>query len=545
MWTKHHDFRNCVDTSWQYPIHGRGMFKFQQKLYRLKAALKTWNFEVFGNIFQNIEKAEQTAKNCEKQYDDDPSYENIIAMNKAITELTFALLVEECYWKQKAACRWLTERHNGAILTKPEEIKESIVDYFKQVFTAEEEEEVSFHLCIGFQISYQRRIFNAFAVSPHSKKLSLWSSIGAQTARLTPMASHPTSIRAAGILLQKIYWKQLWISFMEPLHLRISQRLRLSSFPKLRIRKLERTLDRSAYELVHCLGVNGSRNNTIFKLDMAKAYDRLNWNFLYRMLSRIGFTVQWIAKIRMLTENCWFNILINGEGVGFFKSTRGLRQGDPLSPTLFVLTAESLSRGLDSLFKQHTRLNFLTRGSLTVSHLAFADDVIIFSKGKRKELKMLMDFLWHYEAISGQRINKDKSSFTVDKRTSNLRIQCIQQVTGFRLKHLPITYLGAPLFKGNKKGVLFDDLVQKIKNRISGWEKALLSHGGRLQLIKSVLSVMPTYLLQTLKPPKFITERIERIFNKFFWGSFGNQKRMIWSSWESVCYPTEEGGLDV
>ncbi|KAL0356478.1 UNVERIFIED_CONTAM: putative ribonuclease H protein [Sesamum radiatum] len=276
-----------------------------------------------------------------------------------------------------------------------------------------------------------------------------------------------------------------------------------------------------AQELTHCLGKNCSTNNMIIKLDMAKAYDRLNWGFLYRILEKLGFHQNWISMVRKLIENCWFSILINGEGTGFFKSTRGLRQGDPYL-LLFLLLL----------------LNTYREGWI-ISSLS------TLNSGTRTELKKLMEFLRHYEAISGQRINKDKSSFTVDKRTSNLRIQCIQQVTGFHLKHLPITYLGAPLFKGNKKGVLFDDLVQKIKNRISGWEKALLSHGGRLQLIKSVLTAMPTYLLQTLKPPKYITERIERLFNKFFWGSFGEQKKMIWSSWESVCFPTEEGGFGV
>ncbi|KAK4384649.1 hypothetical protein Sango_3040000 [Sesamum angolense] len=109
----------------------------------------------------------------------------------------------------------------------------------------------------------------------------------------------------------------------------------------------------------------------------------------------------------------------------------------------------------------------------------------------------------------------------------------------------PHHLLGSPLFKGNKKGVLFDELVQKIKNKNLGVGESTVISWGRLQLIKSVLSAMPTYLLQTLKRLKYITERIERIFNKFFWGSFGNQKRMIWSSWEVVCYPTEEGGFGV
>ncbi|KAL2228324.1 UNVERIFIED_CONTAM: putative mitochondrial protein [Sesamum indicum] len=292
-----------------------------------------------------------------------------------------------------------------------------------------------------------------------------------------------------------------------------------------------------AEELCHCLGKNGSLNNTIFKLDMEKAYDRVNWTFLYHMLGRVGFPTHWINMIMKLIDNCWFNNLINGEGVGFFKSTRGLRQGDPLSPTLFVITAECLSRGLDWLFQRQPRMNFFARSNKNISHLAFADDIIIFSKDTCKDLKTLMEFLRHYELISSQRINKKKSSFTVDEKTSNMRIRCIQQVIGFKLKYLPITYLGAPLFKGNKKGVLFDELIQKIRNKITGWEKTLLSHGGRLQLIKSILSVMPTYLLQVLKPPKYVMEHIKRIFNKFLRGNTSDLRKLNWSSWEVV--PTD------
>ncbi|KAL0412317.1 UNVERIFIED_CONTAM: hypothetical protein Slati_3821400 [Sesamum latifolium] len=109
MWTKHHAFKQCVLTSWQFPINGKGMFKLQQKLYRLKAALKNWNWEVFGNIFQNIKEAEQRSKAAEERYDNDPSDTNLIAMNKATAELTLALSMEECYWRQKSACKWLSE----------------------------------------------------------------------------------------------------------------------------------------------------------------------------------------------------------------------------------------------------------------------------------------------------------------------------------------------------------------------------------------------------------------------------------------------------
>ncbi|KAL0292122.1 UNVERIFIED_CONTAM: putative ribonuclease H protein [Sesamum radiatum] len=230
---------------------------------------------------------------------------------------------------------------------------------------------------------------------------------------------------------------------------------------------------------------------------------------------------------------------------GSFKSTRGLRQGDPLSPTLFVIAAECLSRGLELLYQQQPRLTFLSKSNLPISHLAFADDIVIFSKGTRRELKILMDFLKQYEQMSGQRINREKSSFTVDKKTPALRVRCIQNVTGFRLKLLPITYLGAPIFKGNKKGILFDDLIQKIRNKITGWEKALLSHGRTTSTHKKCPQCDADIPSPSAETPKYVMERIERIFNKFFWGHLGDQRKLIWSSWDSICYPTEEGGFGV
>ncbi|KAL2248543.1 UNVERIFIED_CONTAM: putative ribonuclease H protein [Sesamum indicum] len=612
MWTKHHDFKHCVTTSWQHPIHGHGMFAFQQKLHRIKAALKLWNTEVFGNIFQNITDAEQRVKIAEQAYDGDPSDENLIAMNKATAELTFALSVEESYWKQKAACKWLEEgekntkyfhsltkkkrkqsriykiQHNGATLTKAEDIKVSVVDYFTQAFTRDDTVSVdNLHWVPNILSEEDRHQLNAtptiedvktiiFDMCPHSTAgpdgfsahffQCCWEIIGQDLygavldflSGSTPPKNFTTTTI---VLIPKIEAPSTWKDFRPISLCNVTGKILSKVINNQMAKLLPKIISPSqssfvqgrmisdnillAQELSHCLGKNGSLSNTIFKIDMEKAYDRVNWTFLYHMLMRVGFPTHWINMIKKLIENCWFSILINGEGVGFFKSTRGLRQGDPLSPTLFVIAAECLSRGLDWLFQQQPRMNFFARSSKNISHLAFADDIIIFSKGTRKDLKTLMEFLRHYELISGQRINKEKSSFTVDKKTSNMRIRCIQQVTGFRLKYLPITYLGAPLFKGNKKGALFDELIQKIRNKITGWEKALLSHGGRLQLIKSVLSAMPTYLLQVLKPPKYVMERIERLFNKFLWGNTGEQRKLNWSSWDDICYPTEEGGFGV
>ena len=259
----------------------------------------------------------------------------------------------------------------------------------------------------------------------------------------------------------------------------------------------------------------------------------------------MGFPEHTLNLIRNCVSNCWFSILVNGSPTGFFKSSNGLRQGDPLSPALFILATEALSRGLEKLFTDNSHMFFDTKGGLPVTHLAFADDIIIFSKARKPALKKLMDFLHKYEQISGQTLNHSKSSFVISKRTSQLQLQRIKNITGFHWKQLPIFYLGAPLFKGNKKRLLFENLIWKIRGKICGWEKKFLSHGGRLQLIQSVLSSMPLHLLQVVLPPLMVTEQIEGLFSKFFWGTTETQRKLHWTKWHNISQPREEGGLGV
>lgn len=101
-------------------------------------------------------------------------------------------------------------------------------------------------------------------------------------------------------------------------------------------------------------------------------------------------------------KSCWFSILINGTPAGFFKSTRGLRQGDPLSPSLFILAADYLSRSLDRLIIGNKDMRYCTaRYSMSVSYLAYADDIIIFTQAKRTTIRKVMSCLKHYMGVSG------------------------------------------------------------------------------------------------------------------------------------------------
>ncbi|KAL0416833.1 UNVERIFIED_CONTAM: hypothetical protein Slati_3515200 [Sesamum latifolium] len=155
-----------------------------------------------------------------------------------------------------------------------------------------------------------------------------------------------------------------------------------------------------AQELIHSLESRRPDANVIFKLDMAKAYDRVSWEFLYHVLQQKGFPQCWINLVANVVSNYWFSVMVNGEHAGFFHSTRGLRQGDPLSPALFVLAADYSSSGLDRLFAAHPSMYYQAPGRVRVSHLAYADDMMIFTNICSQNMELLRDFLRAYQWVS-------------------------------------------------------------------------------------------------------------------------------------------------
>ncbi|KAL0361558.1 UNVERIFIED_CONTAM: hypothetical protein Sradi_3840300 [Sesamum radiatum] len=209
-----------------------------------------------------------------------------------------------------------------------------------------------------------------------------------------------------------------------------------------------------------------------------------------------GLPLRFLNLIKHAAQNCWFSVLVNGEAAGFLKSSQGLRQGDPISSALFIIAVETFSRGMDFLFNAHPDMYYQAKCDVKCSHLSYADDVIIFTKCKETGVTRLMHFLRQYEEMSGQKINYDKIGFIPRKKANNIAHR-IKSITGFVMKALPITYLGAHLHKGHKRKSLFERLIGKVGAKVSGWEHCHLSYGGHLQIIKSVLSSMPIYLLQS------------------------------------------------
>ena len=126
----------------------------------------------------------------------------------------------------------------------------------------------------------------------------------------------------------------------------------------------------------------------IIKLDIEKAYDHVSWSALFYLMERMGFGEEWVSWMKMCISTACFSVLINRSPVGFFGSSRGLRQGDPLSPLLFLLVIEVLSRLLkrteDRGFLSGFQANPNTRGGMHISHLLFVDDTILFCDASKE-----------------------------------------------------------------------------------------------------------------------------------------------------------------
>ncbi|XP_075483871.1 uncharacterized protein LOC142524032 [Primulina tabacum] len=180
---------------------------------------------------------------------------------------------------------------------------------------------------------------------------------------------------------------------------------------------------------------------------------------------------------------------------------------------------------------------------LLISHLAYADDIIIFANGGYRGMQSLLDSLHHYENCSGQLVNAVKNSLILPPRCSARLRSRLLRSTGFTEGQLPLKYLGFPLFRGNSTCSLFEPLLQSVRKRLEGWDIRNLSSASRMTLIRSVLLSMSIYLFQVVQPPLAVLEKLEIAFNSFLWGSRPLEKKWHWARWSRACLPVAEGGL--
>jgi hypothetical protein len=234
-------------------------------------------------------------------------------------------------------------------------------------------------------------------------------------------------------------------------------------------------------------------------------------------MDRMGFESKWTACIRTCISTVRFSIMVNGSPSGFFGSSRGIRQGDPLSPLLFLLIMEVLSRMLRRTKEAGLIKGFKAGNSAeedrSVSHLLFADHTIVFCDADPEQLLHLRMVLSCFEVVTGLGVNMAKSELVPVGQVLNLSL--LADILCCRIGSLPMSYLGLPLGASFKASSVWNPILEKVERRLAGWKKLYLSKGERLTLLKSTLSSLPTYYLSLFKIPKHVVARIEKLQSNF------------------------------
>jgi len=224
---------------------------------------------------------------------------------------------------------------------------------------------------------------------------------------------------------------------------------------------------------------------------------------------------------------------------------RGLRQGDPLSPFLFIIMAEVLSQMLINA-NQLGLVRGLVVGAkrVNISHLQFADDTLIFSEAEEEYLRNIKSIMLSFQTFSGLAVNYKKSGLIVLGKDDTWARDAANRL-GCILVHLPITYLGVPLGASTKKASSWQGILEKVHKRLSSWKSSCLSRAGRLVLIKSVLNCLPIYYLSLFKMPKKVALEITKMQRKFLWGVNKEGRCNALVRWEVVQKSKKNGGLGV
>ena len=226
----------------------------------------------------------------------------------------------------------------------------------------------------------------------------------------------------------------------------------------------------------------------MWKVDFAKAYDSINWRFLWNVLRRHGFPEVWVRWIKLCVTTASFSVLVNGQPHGvWFQPQRGIRQGCPLAPLLLILAADALAICT-------TRLR--SQGYLSGFQWATATFFVQGSEAAARTLSSMMDI---FSDFSGLQLNRAKSIF-VGFGLSTEESRCASHL-GTLISTLPVRYLGVLLTDRRLRVQDWKLVIDKVDARLGGWRSHLLSRGGRLVLVKAVFSAIPAYFMPVFCMP--------------------------------------------
>ncbi|XP_019158571.1 PREDICTED: uncharacterized protein LOC109155342 [Ipomoea nil] len=267
-----------------------------------------------------------------------------------------------------------------------------------------------------------------------------------------------------------------------------------------------------AFEVHHYLKrkTQGCDGVAALKIDMSKAYDRFEWRFLRAVMLRLDFSDKWVNIIMETVSGVKYHILHEQRQLGPIVPGRGLRQGDPLSPYMFLMVVEGLSALIDDRMRRNAAWSAGSKGAPVISHLLFADDCFLFMRADTVESINMKDVLDVYAEASGQVVNFDKSMVCFSSNTSQAGKNAVMNTLGVRQGDTTERYLGLPSLVGRNKKSILGFVKDRVLARVRGWN----------------------------------TREIEVILNQYWWtGKVVGNNGIRWKAWSALCRPKSKGGL--
>ncbi|VFQ90791.1 unnamed protein product [Cuscuta campestris] len=483
VWTHHHNFLDVVSNYWENNPRTGGMSGLAHKLKGLKPILTHWNKNHFGNIFQEVKDNELKAARAQEEYESDPSDDKRTLAHQASANLIISLNKEP---KESLIPNYLDkvvdDRDNQLISTLPNE-----ADVYKAI-----------------------------------------------------MSLNPDSAAGPDGFNGRFFFRTCWNIIKVDVLLACQEEQ--TGFQKNKGVEEQILL---AEEMVHMIDKEVRGDNCIIKLDMAKAFDRVDLRYLINILGQLGFNSHSQKLLMANLVGSYLSVLINGSPAGFFQIKRGVKQGDPLSPLLFLISSECFSRMIKFHMNTSSLGSFNTGNHPLISHLAFADDLVIFLNGDTRNLKKFRRILEDYQQGSGQQVNLNESSFYKGKKVNQAKLGSMARSLGMDHGDLPFTYLGARMVKGKLRKHHCSKLHNQFDKYLNSWYSTTLNPMGRLVLIKHVLSSIPLHITAVHIIPQSIIHTLHKKMANFLWGFKNGKPKYHWSKWINLCVPTNEGGLSL
>ncbi|XP_074304928.1 uncharacterized protein LOC141639779 [Silene latifolia] len=475
MWAKSPGFLEIVNQHWNVSMYGTHMYKLVTRMKVMKKDLKDLNRDNFHDVEKNAHIMQMTLQNIQKELQASPHDAELVEAEKSAAT-GFKVLDEAkyLYLAQKAKVSWLEEGDentaffHSAIRNVECSVKKVHYPTVRQgnILTVEH------HRCLARPVTGEEVRQVIFSI-PSNKSpgpdgfnsqffKDTWGVIGADVVAVVQGFS------SSGKLLKQINNTSLTLIPKVDMPKNVNQFRPIACcntiykcIAKILCNRLSEVLpaiisptqsafikDRDIVEnILICQDITKLYNRkhcsprVIMKLDLQKAYDSIEWSFLEDMLKALNFPTHFLNMLMECVTTPHFSLSLNGEQFGYFKGRRGLRQGDPLSPLLFTVCMEYLSRVLNRVkdipgFKHHP----LCR-KINLTHLWFADNLLVFCRGDWDSMTVIMRAFNTFSAASGLQMNKHKSNIYGNSLPREL-LEKFAQLSGLKIGKLPFKYLG-------------------------------------------------------------------------------------------------------